>query len=224
MKARGPRHKTFSEMPWMSLPNGAAFDLIDFKHDLKGWTFKHVARQLGNIARFNGATKSFYSVAQHSVLVSKYVEELGGNHLAQAYGLLHDAHEIIVGDVPTPLKRYYQRQWGNGYDRLVAEADRVIYTLFELPVEPPDHIVEMVKKADMIALVAERFALMPKRYSWSLPPVRAAYLRRISPMSPSEAAQVFSERWQWLRRYIHKDWSRTGRKPRVKDDATASVP
>lgn len=63
-----------------------------------------IAHHLSNICRYQGATATFYSVAEHCLYVSAMIERFhGAPHLALA-GLLHDAAETYLGDIPRPLK------------------------------------------------------------------------------------------------------------------------
>lgn len=66
-----------------------------------------IARGLSHQCRYNGQLPTFYSVAQHSIIVA---------HYAGISGLLHDAAEAYIGDLISPLKvhcpifRYWERQ------------------------------------------------------------------------------------------------------------------
>lgn len=76
-----------------------------FRYNQPGpFRIRDIARSLSMTMRFRGHTSFPYSVAQHSVMVSRMLEQDGASIPEQAAGLLHDAHEAYVGDVPTPLK------------------------------------------------------------------------------------------------------------------------
>jgi 5'-nucleotidase len=63
-----------------------------------------IARALANQCRFGGHSRTFYSVAQHSVLVSELVEARGGDVEDTFAALMHDATEAYLGDMPHPIK------------------------------------------------------------------------------------------------------------------------
>ena len=62
-----------------------------------------IAHALSNLCRFNGHTKRFYSVGEHSLYVSTLLEYHGPS--IQAWGLLHDAAEAYLGDMVRPIKQ-----------------------------------------------------------------------------------------------------------------------
>lgn len=66
-----------------------------------------IAHALSQQCRFTGHTRKFYSVAQHSVLVGRAVAKwsCGDFKNYELKGLLHDAAEAYLVDLPTPIKR-----------------------------------------------------------------------------------------------------------------------
>ena len=104
----------------MRLVSGKCFDGNDFD-------IKDIAWSLSMQCRWGGHTKTWHSVAEHSVRVC---QELSG--IDCAYGLLHDAAEYIWGDLPAPLMKRVPC-----YDREVATLQRAIYRYFGLePIAP----------------------------------------------------------------------------------------
>lgn len=65
-----------------------------------------IAHPLAMICRYGGHVPGHYSVAEHSVLVSRLVEEWGYGPTVQLQALLHDAAEAYVGDMVRPLKGF----------------------------------------------------------------------------------------------------------------------
>lgn len=143
-----------------------------------------IAHQLSNLCRFNGATTTHYSVAQHSVLVSRIVPP----YLALA-GLMHDAAEAYIGDLPSPLKALlpdYQDIENN-----------ILQTIFEkVGLTFPYH--NEVKRADLVALATEaRDLLNPvgEEKQWdSLSGISPCEIS-ITPMTPAEAEAAFRARY-----------------------------
>lgn len=65
-----------------------------------------IAWSLSRISRFAGHTITAvpYNVAQHCVFVSEMIEAATNSKLAAFAGLLHDAAECYIGDIPSPIK------------------------------------------------------------------------------------------------------------------------
>lgn len=118
-----------------------------------------IARGLSMLCRYTGQVQYYYSVAEHSVLVSLMVPpEL------QLEALLHDASEAYCADINRPMKKGLPDY--KGYEAL---NDAVIRRRFKLP--PTEH--PLIKQADSDILRTEYKTIMrhqlPEEYLAQVP-------------------------------------------------------
>lgn len=134
--------------------SGIYFDLVTPNPD--DVRIEDIAAALSKLCRFTGHTKSFYSVAQHCLLVSSNAPD----HL-KLHALLHDASEAYLGDVSSPLKQLIPM-----YKLLEGNVHATIMEAFKLPgLLPEDQ--ELLRELDLRALKTERNLFMPKTdVSW----------------------------------------------------------
>lgn len=143
-----------------------------------------IAHHLSNLCRFNGATHQHYSVAQHSVLVSKIVPQC----LALP-ALLHDAAEAYVGDLPSPLKALLP-------DYQIIESNIMRCIFEQVGLEYPYH--SEIKRADRVALATEaRDLLAPisEAKLWTTPNGISPCAITITPLSQEDAETEFLARY-----------------------------
>lgn len=159
--------------------------LFDYRapeqHD---FSIDEIAHALSNLCRFTGHTRSFYSVAQHSVLVCDLAPP---EYRLEA--LLHDAHEAYVGDVNSPLKALLPM-----YREVEMRAERALRRAFGLP----ERKATSVKLADMTAYQIERWVLMPRSADEEAgedPP----HPYPLHPLQPRDARELFLTRWHQVR-------------------------
>lgn len=101
-----------------------------------------LAHGLSNVCRGAGQTAFFYSVALHSIHVTEELKRNDESELVQFYGLLHDAAEAYVTDIPSPLKRHLP-----GYREIEDDIQAAVWDAFA--VDPPtDTQYRAVKRAD----------------------------------------------------------------------------
>lgn len=96
---------------WPLHPTVEALSVIDIAH------------ALSNQCRYSGHVKWFYSVAQHCVLLAKWLQERGGSPEDCLQILMHDAPEAYLVDIPRPVKQYMPqyRVWDKAINDKVRE-------------------------------------------------------------------------------------------------------
>lgn len=102
-----------------------------------------IAYGLSNIYRYNGHTR--ISVLRHSIALSLLFNE----PRKALYGLMHDATEAYLMDVPVPKKKYMRKSWLEMSDKF----DRIIFKKFNVP--QSKEVTEEVQVKDKELVVYE---------------------------------------------------------------------
>lgn len=107
---------------------------------------------LGRMPRFAGQTREFYSVLCHSIVCGQVAREFWPQaRMLRRHLLLHDAHESMIGDVPTTWKNGSTRTDESSLDARIAA---------EHGLEPlSNEDLLLLKRVDAAALAAEAHAL-----------------------------------------------------------------
>lgn len=170
--------------PTIQTQSGQHFDFLA-PHTHR-FDIEEIAHALSNLCRFTGHTSDFYSVAQHSVLVSHLVQPINRKN-----GLMHDAHEAYVNDISAPLKLLLP-----DYCELELRVERTVRRAFGLPEVMPRE----VKNADLVALQTERLSFMPAdpAANWADLAHITGLPYPIKPLTPDRAYAAFMDRWNTL--------------------------
>lgn len=162
--------------PYVSTFSGNRFYPLEPRIDVVA--IEDIAHGLAYQCRFNGQTREFYSVAQHSLIVASLVPaelRLGA--------LLHDAAEAYLGDMVKPLK-VLMPEFADLEDKVTA----IIAATFAIDFS----VYAPIKRADLIALATEKRDLMPHSAErWAYLDDIRALPDPIVPMSPEQAKQAF---------------------------------
>jgi len=124
--------------------------------ELKDIEIEDISHSLSLQCRFNGHTNRFYSVAQHCLEVEQLLNY--DNYMNERDillgGLLHDASEAYLTDVPTPLKLQLPI-----YNIVEERYHDLIRERFEVSLTPADKI--QIDQADKVSLSSEVKELVP---------------------------------------------------------------
>jgi uncharacterized protein len=169
--------------PYVSTFSGNRFYPLEPRIDRVA--IEDIAHGLAYQCRFNGQTQEFYSVAQHSLLVSSLVP----TDLRLA-ALLHDAAEAYLGDMVKPLKVLLPE-----FAAIEDKVGAIIATAFGVDFSNYGPI----KRGDLIALATEKRDLMPHSAErWAYLDGIAPVAQRIVTMSPGEAKRAFLAEFERL--------------------------
>lgn len=168
--------------PTITLASGKIFDFLD-PHG-SDFDIDDVAHGLAHVCRYAGQCRHFYSVAEHSILVSDVVETF------KLEALLHDAAEAFIGDVTRPLKQLLPE-----FKRIEANVEDAIIDRFGL--DPAFRSI--VKPADLSVLAAEQAQVMaPGTDGWATEAGIAPARITVRYLSPDAAKETFLARYRAL--------------------------
>lgn len=125
---------------WMQTYTGIQFWPLDPRPD--EIDIIDIAHALSMCCRYGGHCDQFYSVAEHSYHMSYIVPEEYA-----LYGLLHDATEAYLVDIPRPIKSHLSQ-----YKNIENNLWKIIAEKYNLSIEVPD----IVKDLDSRILLAEK--------------------------------------------------------------------
>lgn len=151
-------------------------------------TIEDIAHALSNVCRWGGRVREFYSVAQHSVHVAQIVER---THPHRAlHGLLHDAAEAYLGDIPTPLKKGLRMKVNGETTMAIRDVESGILEVIAAKFGMREffRIGPAVHRADALALATEARDLMGG-LTW--PGMVETNEPTIEPLSPRAARTQF---------------------------------
>jgi hypothetical protein len=180
-------------------PDGGFIETASGKHfhiAEPAFDINDIAHALGMKVRYGGHCLRFYSVAEHSVLVSRICEQ---ECLADPFeGLMHDAHEAYIGDMPSPIKHVLP-----DFKRLEQRLEHALRDQWALPAA----MTPGCKRADLLALYLEAHTLLPSGgdalFGTDVDGLReyaqAQFIWSPECLSPDEAKLSFLTRYQELK-------------------------
>ncbi len=172
--------------------------LFDPSEELPAYNLEDIAHALGMCVRYNGHVNNFYSVAEHCVLVSRIMQDKSQSRELGFEGLMHDALEAYLSDVPAPFKPLLP-----DYKALDDKLERSLRAHFLLNEDKSP----LCKTADWLALFIEADKLMHSRGKAFSDPLnlrpQALAMRDQYPIrcwDPETAKRQFIDRYEELNR------------------------
>lgn len=174
---------------WLQTFTGRQFFLFDPRAE--DVCIEDIAHALSLLCRYAGHCRSFYSVAEHSLLVESAMKT---NDVRMRLGaLLHDAAEAYLVDVPRPLKRHLLP-----YGEIELNVEVAIADKFDLywPIKQP-----AIAALDNRILLDERAQIMtPTSHDWNIDgrPIGVEIKGHHPQLAESLFLRRFNELWEGL--------------------------
>ena len=175
---------------WMQTYTGIRFYPMEPSSD--DVYIEDIAHALSLMCRFGGHCREFYSVAQHSVLVSIHCEH-------KLHGLLHDAEEAYLTDMIRPVKRSLKALGVDVFEKAAFTLSQVIAYRFGLALTREAE--EDVKKWDNIMLSTEARDIMTPMADgsqWTSADLFDKLNYKIVPVCPADAERMFLNQYRRL--------------------------
>jgi len=154
MKEREDNLEWYKNNPYIQTFTGKKFHFLDPQPD--EICIEDIAHALSNNCRYAGHCKIFYSVAEHSWLMSNI-------SINPLWALLHDASEAYIVDIPRPIKGFL-----TNYHELESNVMKAICRKFSLEEEMPEEVKELDGK---ILFNEKEILLEPVDWGWKLLPI-----------------------------------------------------
>lgn len=185
---------------WIQTYSGGLFYPFDPSPD--DVRIEDIAHALSNQCRFAGHCINFYSVAEHSVRVSRATEPLSPlgepRRLLALCGLLHDASEAYLVDIPRPIKAHPLFSFYRSAEKRVQSAIWQRFGLSEFATADGGTEPAEVKRADTVLLATEFRDLMNTVEGWRFEPAEDPLSERIEPWAALHAERRFLDRFKEL--------------------------
>jgi 5'-deoxynucleotidase YfbR-like HD superfamily hydrolase len=171
---------------WIQTYTGQKFYPLDPRPE--EINIEDIAHSLSLQCRFAGHTKFHYSVAQHSIHVASVLDRP-----YRAHGLLHDATEAYMVDLPRPIKKY--SEIGNLYVEVEIKLWQAIADRFSISAAIPSAVHE----ADSRMCVTEKRDVMPNNGpEWERHKLGEPYDFTIVEYHPEHVEKVFLKTFKGL--------------------------
>jgi hypothetical protein len=158
-------------------------------------TLDDLIRPLSKNTRFNGHTSIDMTVLQHSFFIATICYGETNNPMLTLACLVHDFHEALVTDIPTPLKRYFKKRFpGFDLESITDEMDEMICRNLAIEFVLPYLKTDELKYYDRLSVYNElAYHFVPGFVVDGITDEYFDYLDIVSSMTPEDTIEQFTQ-------------------------------